>query len=210
MTDSHSDSQTPFPDSAQLLDRLNLIEQMVAEGRQTTERHGWIFIAWGLCYIVATLWASVGPYRAWSWWVCLAVTLAFVTAGQIRQRRKSAGAVSTKSHTLGSVWTVFSVAIMLYVFAAAISNHIGGVMFLSTICFFLGTVNVTSAAIYRWPMQSIAGLIWWAAGCYAQFTDTNGAGIAFLIATFFSQIVFGIYMMVMERRREQQQGLQHA
>ena len=135
-----------------------------------------------------------------------------VTTGQVRQSRRRQGAVSTKTRTLGGVWLSFSVGIMLYVAAAAISHHIVNhqVMFVSTICFMLGTVNVTSAAVYRWYVQGMAGVVWWAAGVYTQFTDANGAAVAFLVATFLAQIVFGLYLMARERRRASAAEATHA
>ena len=45
----------------------------------------------------------------------------------------------------------------------------------------------------------------------ACFGTENQAGIAFLAATFFCQIVFGVYAMVREsRRRRRQNGVVHA
>ncbi len=183
----------------ELLQRVALMETMIAEGRCTTQRYGWVFVAWGLCYIIASLWAGMGPHGVWAWPACLTVTIVGVNLGLRRQRR--AAAVSSMSRTLGAVWMAFGIGIMLFVGAVAASHRFDDVMFIAVICLFLGTVNVTSAAIYRWKMQGLAGAIWWAAGVTALFVSPEGAGIAFLVATFLSQIVFGCYLMVLENRR---------
>jgi len=39
---------------------FTLIETMVAEGRRTTESWGWTFVLWGVAYLGATAWASLG------------------------------------------------------------------------------------------------------------------------------------------------------
>lgn len=182
-----------------LVQRITLMETMIAEGRCSTQRYGWVFVAWGVCYIVASLWAGMGPHPIWAWPVCLAITIPGVNVGLWRQGR--AAAVSSMSRTLGAVWMAFGVGIMLFVGTVAASHHFDDVMFLSVICFFLGTVNITSAAIYRWKMQGLAGAIWWASGVFALFVSQEAAGIAFLVATFLSQIVFGLYLMVLESRR---------
>jgi hypothetical protein len=200
MTDFENTNST---DRDELLQRVALMETMIAEGRASTGRYGWIFVAWGFCYIIAALWAGMGPYPGWAWPVCLAITIPVVAIGQSRQVKAAAarGTITAQSRVLGGLWLAFGVGISLFCTAAAASHHIGDAIFVSALCFFLGTVNVTSASIYRWKMQGVAGLIWWAAGVVGFFAGPNGAGIAFLVATFLSQIVFGFYLMAVERRR---------
>ena len=191
-----------------LMQRVALMESMIAEGRESTMRYGWIFVAWGVCYILAVLWSSIGPHPFLAWPVCLAITILGVSVGQARQTKAAgSGAFSSKSRTLGGVWMTFGIGISLFCAAAAASHHIGDPMFVSVLCFFLGTVNITSASIYRWKMQGLAGAIWWAAGVAALFVSPNDGGIAFLVATFLSQIVFGFYLMAKERRRASQQTI---
>ena len=204
MADYGTDGGTTRDD---LLQRVALMEAMIAEGRDSTQRYGWVFVAWGVCYITAVLWGSLGPHPGWAWPICLAVTIPAVNIGLWRQGKAAAsrGPISSMSRTLGAVWMAFGAGIMLFVGAVAASHHFDDVMFVSVICFFLGTVNVTSAAIYRWRVQGLAGAIWWAAGVFALFASPNGAGIAFLVATFLSQIVFGFYLMALENRRASRQ-----
>ena len=201
MTDFENSNST---DRDELLQRVALMETMIAEGRASTGRYGWIFVAWGVCYISAVLWGSFGPHPFWAWPVCLAITIFGVSIGQSRQAaaKRRSGTVSAQSRVLGGLWMAFGIGISLFCAAAAASHHIGDVIFVSVLCFFLGTVNVTSASIYRWKMQGLAGVIWWAAGVVAMFASPNVAGIAFLVATFLSQIVFGFYLIAVERRQE--------
>ena len=41
---------------SEIRERLNLIENMISEGRRTTESWGWSFILWGVAYYIAIAW----------------------------------------------------------------------------------------------------------------------------------------------------------
>ena len=137
MTNFETDNGTTRDD---LLQRVALMETMIAEGRCTTQRYGWIFVAWGLCYLIAVAWTALGPHPVWAWPICLAVTILGVNLGLYRQGKAatSRGPVSSMTRTLSAVWLAFGLGIMLFVGAVAASRHFGDVMFISTICFFLG------------------------------------------------------------------------
>jgi len=55
------------PDQTDVVSRLRLIEEMMAEGRRTTERWGWAFLLWGIGPVIAMLWESRWPHGAWAW-----------------------------------------------------------------------------------------------------------------------------------------------
>ena len=72
-----------------------------------------------------------------------------------------------------------------------------------------GAANGASSMILKWKLQFACALVWWALTVYACFSRGKLLTIAFLIAIFFCQIVFGIYGMIMEARRRTQ-GAVHA
>ena len=51
--------------SQELQDRFSLVENMIAEGRRTTESWGWTFVFWGIAYLVAMAWSSGDQSRLW-------------------------------------------------------------------------------------------------------------------------------------------------
>jgi hypothetical protein len=83
-------------------------------------------------------------------------------------------------------------------------------VFVAIVGAMLGMANATSAMILRWKMQFACAVVWWAAAVAACFGSENQCSIVFLTAIFFCQIVFGIYAMVRESRRQRQQGAAHA
>ena len=48
----------------ELVQRVALMEEMIAEGRRITARYGWIFVLWGLTYFAAIGWTCT--YHTWS------------------------------------------------------------------------------------------------------------------------------------------------
>ena len=67
-----------------LAERVKLIEDMITEGRRTTERWGWIFVLWGIAYYVAIFWTSAGHFGA-AWPVTM--TVAWVMTGVVAMRK---------------------------------------------------------------------------------------------------------------------------
>ena len=83
-------------------------------------------------------------------------------------------------------------------------------VFLAIIGAMLGTANMASAMILKWKMQFVCALVWLGSAVMACFGNEEQTGIAFLAATFFCQIVFGIYAMILESQRRKQKGVAHA
>jgi hypothetical protein len=73
----------------------------------------------------------------------------------------------------------------------------------------LAVANGISSLILRWKMQFACGLVWLATAVGACFASDTQLAITSLAAIFFCQIVFGIYGMILESRR-QGQGSVHA
>jgi hypothetical protein len=194
-------------DAGELHDRLKLIENMVAEGRRSTESWGWSFVLWGVAYLGATAWASWG--RSNLAWPVTMIAAAMVTGVAIA-RTKRGRPETTLGRALGSIWSAMGIALFVVLMSLMMSGRYDTHVFVAIIGAMLGMANAASSFILKWKMQFACAMVWLAAAVAACFGTENQAGIAFLAATFFCQIVFGIYAMICEARRNRQQGAVHA
>lgn len=190
----------------ELRERLGLIESMIAEGRSTTERWGWAFVVWGVVYIAAIGW-STKISNGWPWLVCVAVGLLVTGVGaSFRVRRRP---VTILGRAIGSIWIGLSVSMTvlfttLGVTGRLVDQHVSVAMAAAM----LGLANGASGMVLHWKPQITCAVVWWAAAVAACFGSEEQCGIVFIAAIFFCQIVFGIYAMVAEARK--QAGLSHA
>ena len=194
-----------------LRDRLNLIETMIAEGRRKTESWGWTFVLWGVAYYIAIAWAAFGnPALAWP----VTMVAASILTGVLASRNKTKRPETTIGRSMMAIWIGVGISLFLLMMFLSITGrmeiHIG----VAIVCAMLGMANVTSSIILRWKVQFACAVGWWACLIAALFVSEAQAGILFLIALFFCQIVFGIYGMIRESRRNRaivaRQGASHA
>jgi hypothetical protein len=198
MTNSETDNGTSRDD---LLQRVALMETMIAEGRRSTARYGWIFVMWGLIYFVAMGWVVFLPFKDWAWPVCVTIG---VLVGIFRTRRKHVDGAgkNQRSRSIEAVWQAMCVAIILYVIAAGVSGHGNQSPYYAAVFFFVGLAHGISARILRWGVQGLVAFFWWGCGIALFFFNTrNEVLFIFLAAAFFGMILFGLYAMMLERRR---------
>ena len=74
----------------------------------------------------------------------------------------------------------------------------------------LGTANAASGFLLKWKAQIACAVVWWLAATASLFGTVTQSSIAFLVAIFFCQIVFGIYAMILESRERRRQGAANA
>lgn len=197
MTNSETDGGVTRDD---LMQRVALMETMIAEGRRSTARYGWVFVMWGLLYIAAVGWMLFLPFARLAWPVCIGAGIAAVVISESRRKRVE-GCGNLKSRSVGAVWSSMGIAITLFVAAAAVSHHWGIACF-AAILFFIGLAHGASAMILRWGMQGLAAAVWCGCGVASFFFTTSSEWIGiFLAASFFGNVIFGLYAMVLERRR---------
>ncbi len=167
----------PVPDNEtardELLQRVELMETMIAEGRKSTARFGWIFVMWGLIYFAAMGWVVFLPFKEWAWPVSVTVG---ILVGVIRFRRMRAMGIigNDRGRSVGVVWQAMCVAIILYVIAAGASGHGNQPAYYAAVFFFVGLAHGTSAGILRWGVQGLVAFIWWGCGiALFFFTDAE-------------------------------------
>jgi hypothetical protein len=193
----------------ELVERVALMEAMIAEGRQTTGQVGWIFVMWGVLYFVATGWVYFLRARNWAWPVCIMAGVVVLAVWGQRQRRREA-VQGPRSRTIRAVWTMTGIGLGLFSTFGGISHRAehGIALYLAGILFFIGVAHGTSAAILRWAAQGVVAAIWWGGGIAMLFASSEAMRVGiFLGATFFGQIVFGLYAMWLERRRTASAGV---
>jgi hypothetical protein len=197
---------------AELLQRIELMESMIAEGRTATVGSGWIFMLWGVVCLLPFAWQILAPNShfasKWAWPVCLGFGWVLTVAGLVIQKR-SGTPRSAGSRNVGAVWGVMGVAMGIYVMSGILFHFSWQVSYLAAIMLLLGMAHGTSAAILRWPAQGVLALIYWA-GVVATFCNPPGEWIAVIFAaeTVIGGILFGLYAMMLERR-ERSSRVQH-
>ena len=204
-------TMTANPDELDLKDRLSLIESMIAEGRRTTESWGWTFVLWGVAYYVAILWAVLGQnVVAWP----VTMTAAGVLTGVLGSLRAARRPDTTVGRAMLAIWFGMGVSTFIVMMSLGISGRLelhGAVAIVGAM---LGAANATSGIILKWKMQFACAVVWWASAAVSCFISEIQAGILFVVAIFFCQIVFGFYGMVAESRKRKAagagQGVSHA
>lgn len=182
----------------ELKERLELIEQMMAEGRQTTESWGWVFVLWGVAYYVAIGWATWN--HSWLAWP-VTMTAGGMLTGAIASRMQRGQPETTMGRAVGAVWIGMAISISVTLFCLSWGGRTS--LFVSTAVFsaMLGMANIISATILRWKAQYFCAAVWLASTIVACFASERVTAIVFLSATFLGQIAFGIYAMICERQR---------
>ena len=174
----------------ELKDRLNLIENMIAEGRRTTESWGWTFVLWGLAYYVAIAWGTFGHSNL-AWPVTMIAT--GVLTGILSSRSARHRPETTIGRAMLAIWLGMGISIFALMLSLGASGRLDVHVSAAIVGAMLGTANCTSSIILKWKMQFACAVVWWAAGIAACFTSDNVTAVLFLAAIFFCQIVFGIY-----------------
>jgi hypothetical protein len=180
--------------------RLDLIEEMISEGRRTTEGWGVYLVIWGLGHTLGWI-ASYFWRTHWAWH--LAVPVCFVAA-TLRRRREDAGQRSWATQAVRAVWLATAIAVS---FVALLALPLGRVTWQQSDLFLfvtLGLANFACGTLLRWPLQRAIGLAWWAvAGLALYLPGPWTVGWLFLGAALTLELGFGLYLMWRDWRAAQ-------
>ncbi len=181
------------PDRTELLSRLGLIEQMIAEGRRSTERWGWVFLLWGIGPLIAMWWEARWPKPALAWLVVMGICVVINGAVLLRRRRQPE-ARTTAMRSVAAVWRAVGVTVLLLALGAAVS----GALDLRALCvalFALAAVaHGASSLILRWLPQSLAAIIWWIALMGAFVVPVNHLRVLAAAALLLGNVAFGAWL----------------
>src|ERR1035441_5240395 len=191
-----------------LNERLMLIENMIAEGRRTTESWGWTFVVWGVAYYIAIAWATWG-HSTLAWPVTMIA--AGVLTGILASRTAAKRPETTVGRAMMAIWLGMGISTFLIMMSLGISGKMDIHVGVAIVGALVGGANAASSIILKWKMQFACAMVWWATGIAALFTSDSPSGIVFFVAIFFCQIVFGVYCMIAEAgKRKASAGRQGA
>jgi hypothetical protein len=193
----------------ELNERLTLIQDMIAEGRRTTQSWGWSFVLWGIAYFVAFGWAAWNHSNlAWPVTMVAAVLATWAVIWSRNQDRQKPD--TTVSRAISSIWIAMGISMFVFLFSLGASGRFDYHILVAAVGAMLGMANATSSLILKWKAQFACALVWWASAIVACFGNQAQTTYAFLLATFLCQIVFGIYGMLSEARKRKLYGASHA
>lgn len=197
MTNSEPEYGTTRDD---LIRRLALMETMIAEGRRTTTRCGWIFVLWGLVDIAGMGWQWIWP-SYWIWPITLFVGFVIQFRIGLRLKPDSVSVSNTQGRIIGAIWSMMGLATAIYVFTAIFRHLAWQFSFIAGIFMLVGMAHAISAMILRWRVQGLVAALWWAGGVAMFFAhSSNEIFVIFPLEMFFGMVLFGLYSMMLERR----------
>jgi hypothetical protein len=192
---------------AELNERFALLEAMIAEGRRSTERWGWVFVLWGVAYIVAMAWANLGKSMlAWPVTMLAAAVVMVVAAGRVKRGHPA----RSVGRAISAVWTAMGIALFVLLMGLSLSGRNEPNTSVAIFGAMLSVANGTSGILLRWKMQLACALLWLGTALAACFANETQLEVLVLAAIFFCQIVFGIYLMIIESKRQHADGEAHA
>jgi hypothetical protein len=196
----------------ELVQRLALMESMIAEGRRSTARCGWIFVLWGLVDIAGMVWQVTKPHSGWVWPITIG-TGALIQAVVISSQRKRGicDRLTPKMRSISGVWTMMGVALTLYCFSGIVSHNAFQTSYIAAIFMVVGMAHAISAWILRWTAQGLVAAVWWLGGVSVFFVPTENYFVPLFIGEmFFGMVLFGLYAMWLESRGWTGGGERHA
>jgi hypothetical protein len=202
---TNPDSETNANKDA-LLQRITLMEEMIAEGRRTTARCGWVFLLWGLVDLAAISWRYFFPHShfagRWAWPICLiAGAVITIIVSWVLLSRDCSRRVSAQSRSVKAVWGVLGVALAIYISCAMIRHFDWQHSYVAGILMMVGMAHAISAVILRWRAQAVMAAVWWAGGAAIFFVHSQSkVQCIMFVEMALSMIAFGLYAMVLERR----------
>ena len=180
--------------------RIRLIESLVDESRQTTERWGWVFLLWGIGPLFAMVWEARWRHGEWAWTVTIPACVLLNGLG-VWFRRRDGEARTTAIRSIGAVWTCAGATVLLIGFGPFVF-HTLDIRFL-----YVGVFALTAAAhgassiILRWKAQFLAALVWWISTTLALAAPVTQLPMIAACALLLGNVSFGGWLAYSEWRR---------
>ena len=194
-----------------LLQRIELMEAMIADAKMSTVRCGWIFVLWGLVDLVAMSWQNFFPHSNfagfWAWPICLVFGAVATLLGVTLQKRGRVKAKVPAVRCVEGVWGMMGVGLSIYIACAMVRHLTWQYSYLAGILVIVGMAHAISAVILRWRVQGVVAAIWWL-GAIAMFfvpphfvpTEQRAVNAIMFVEMVLCMVVFGLYVMALERR----------
>ena len=187
-----------------LVSRLDVMEQMVQEGRKSTQFYGWMFVLWGVGYVLAIGWVYLLPKPMLAWPVVM--TLTALVGGVIAAKKRRGQALNSRSRAVWATWVATGSAIFVFAFGSGTSTHgwSNPQAMMAGIEVLLGLANVSSSLVLRWRVQMVVGLVWWVCGTASFYVSAEGLLPVLLAGTLICNFGFGLYLMYLEAQAARQ------
>jgi hypothetical protein len=182
----------------ELLERIDLIERMVMDGRRSTQYWGWCLALWGTGQLAAVGWQWYGGNPALVWGVTMSICGVLTGIGVVRAR-SGQRTETLLSRAVWSVWCSFGISITLLAFLGNFAQIFTPRAFEAVFFALMGLTYVATGLILRWKMQIVVGLLWWASSIFAIFGPARLLGWLFIIMVFLAEVVLGVYLMAKEK-----------
>jgi hypothetical protein len=189
----------------ELLDRIDLIERMVLDGRRSTQYWGWTFVLWGAGQLIALTWSiySRRPGLAWGVTMTLCGILTAIGSARMHKEERVETAIS---RAVGSIWWSCGIAISILAF---LGNPLGIFTvrsFLGAFFAIMGIANFANGLILHWRPQQVIGLVWFAAAGLAMVGSETVTVWTFVGMALVGEIFFGLYLMAREKADKRHAG----
>jgi hypothetical protein len=199
-----------------LKERLDLISTMIAEGRRTTESWGWTIVLWGVAFYVAIAWSSgifTGPIwggHYFAWPVTMICTFVLTRVLASNKYKTTKAPATTIRRAIMSIWRAMGISMFVLLLPMGVSGRGDQQVYIAVIAAMLGTANAASGILLKWKAQFACAVVWWLTAVASCFGTITQSAVAFLVAIFLCQIVFGAYCMAAEARVRKLREAAHA
>ena len=144
-------------------------------------------------------------------WPVTMITTWLVSWGlSVRMRTSAKAPMTTVGRAIISIWAAMGISMFALLLPLGLSGRADQQVILAVVMTLLGTANAASGMLLKWPAQIGCAVVWWLASSVSLFGTATQSLIAFLVAIFICQILFGIYAMILESRGRRRQGAVNA
>jgi len=184
---------------SELVERVELIERMIEEGRRTIERWGWAYVMWGVGHLLGVLaTVTLAPERIGIAWGVL-MSACGITMGLVSRRMGRKQQVETQlNRALGSIWWTFGLMIVFLLFSPPTQTTWSGWYAVFSAAY--GGAFFASGHVLKWAPLKMNGLLWWAAGIAMKFLDGSAVLALFAVMALVGEVGFGVYAMAHEKK----------
>ena len=192
-----------------LVQRVALLEAMIAEGRRYTGRNAWIFVLWGLVDLTAWVWQNYVPRFGgmWAWPICLTTGVVLTLAGKMLQKSDRVYSRSGDCSRVMGVWGMMGLAMGIYVTSAILTHFSWQYSYIAGLLMMLGMAHAISAMLLRWQMQGLVAAVYWGGGAAIFVGNSWRATRAIMLFEMgIVMVLFGLYAMAREPKSSDSKG----
>jgi hypothetical protein len=177
--------------------RLELIEEMIADGRRTTHGWGWPFVLWGVGHLAGIeVMVQLGIY--WGWYI---IVPACFIASLVALHRNRAGRQTFAGRAIHAVWTAQMIALSIFDLIAMPGRRMTwegyDLFFLCS----MGACTYVTGAVLRWRLCVVLGCVWWAAAVLGLvLPGAHTLAWTWMVTTITLELGFGLYLVIRDAR----------